>query len=160
MVFTTLKTICHLKKSIKNLFLLSLIVFIACSKDEDLPFSSIPEIELLGLSHDTIREYIDIMTISFEYTDGDGDIGFVEPDKYALFIRDTRLSEFDGFYIGPVAPTDTLVPIRGVLNVEFPNLFIFGNATEESTNFEIMMVDRAGNESNTLSTKTILIKKP
>jgi hypothetical protein len=161
MEFITLKTICHLKRSTKfflGFFVLA--ILLACSKDEDLPFSSIPSIELLGLSHDTIRQYQDVMTISLEYTDGDGDLGFIEPDRYALFIRDKRLDDFDGFFIGPLAPPDTLVPIRGILNVEFPNLFIFGNSTQESTDFEIKMIDRAGNESNLLTTKTILITKP
>ena len=150
-----------MRKSNNYLILIFLLVFVfACSKDDLLPFSSIPEIKLLSLSHDTIRQYQDVMTISIEYLDGDGDLGFIEPDSYALFVRDTRLDDFDSFYIGPLAPPDTLVPIQGNLDIEFPNLFIFGNANQESTSFEIKMIDRAGQESNLLTTKTILITKP
>ena len=158
MAFTILKLICPLKRLIRILFI-TLFAISACDSD-DITFSTTPELKLIGLSHETIVEFQDILTLSFEYTDGDGDLGFIEPDRYALFIRDTRLSEFDNFYIGPLAPPDTLVPITGLLDVEFPNLFIFGNANEESTNFEIKMIDRAGNESNLLTTDPILIKKP
>ena len=149
-----------MKRLTKIFFGLILIVIIACSKDDEIPFSAIPKIELLKLSHDTIRQYQDVMTITIEYTDGNGDLGFVEPDKYALFIRDVRLAEFDGFYIGPLAPPDTTIAIRGILDIELPSLFIFGNASEETTSFELKMVDRSGNESNLLTTNNILITKP
>jgi len=149
-----------LKEFRSIIFVLVLLVVSSCGKDENLPFSTLPIIELKGLSHETIVEFQDVMTLSIEYTDGDGDLGFEEPDQYALEIRDTRLDKFDQFYIGPLAPLDTLIPISGILDIEFPSLFIFGNAQEESTNFEIKMTDRAGNESNLLSTQTILIKKP
>lgn len=160
MVYIILKPTCPLKRSISICLISVVFILASCDKGEDISEMTKPEIELLGLSHDTIVEFQDILTISIEYTDGDGDIGFVEPDRYALFIRDTRLDDFDNFYIGPIAPPDTLVPITGVLDVEFPSLFIFGNANQESTNFEIKMVDRAGNESNLLTTEEVLIVKP
>jgi hypothetical protein len=120
----------------------------------------VPEIELVGVSHDTVTEFVDKLIMSVEYQDGDGNLGFVEPSKYAVFVRDLRLDEFDGFYIGPLAPLDTEIAIQGVLHIEFPNLFVFGNRDHETTAFEIKFVDRAGNESNLVQTGNVVVKRP
>lgn len=129
----------------------------ACGKDDAIEFSNTPEIELLGVSHDTIQQYTDVLVIEIMYKDGNGDLGFEDPEEYALFVRDIRLENFDGFYVGPVTPPDANVPIQGKLSVEFPSLFLFGNGNLENTRFEIKMVDRAGNVSNLLETGTIAI---
>lgn len=133
---------------------------ISCSQEDEHPFSKVPEIELLALSHDTVVEFSDVLTLSISYQDGDGNLGFVEPSKYAVFIRDLRLDEFDGFYIGPLAPLDSEIAIQGVVNVEFPNLFVFGNRPYETTSFEIKFIDRAGNESNIVQSDPVVIRKP
>ncbi len=104
----------------KLLFALGILLMIGCAKEEDVTYSNIPEIQLLGLSHDTIRQYEDVLTIRIFYKDGDGDIGFEDPETYALFVRDIRLGAFDGFYVGPLAPPDANVPIQGELSIEFP----------------------------------------
>jgi hypothetical protein len=162
MVFTTSKAICLSNGSRRLIYTASLVwlVLLSCSKDERLPFATIPEIELIGVSHDTIIEFQDVLTLSIGYFDGDGDLGFEEPDRYALFVRDVRLEDFDGFFIGPVSPPDTTIAIQGNLDIEFPSLFVFGNSNAETTHFEIKMIDRAGNESNVLSTEDVVIVKP
>ncbi len=93
------------------------------------------------------------------YQDGNGDIGFEDPQDYALFVRDIRLESFDGFYVGPIAPPGVQVPIQGELTIEFPSLFLFGNGDVEQTRFQIKMYDRAGNESNVLETGTVAITR-
>ena len=120
-------------------------------------FSNVPAISLLSLSRDTIRQYQDVLLIRISYKDGDGDLGFEDPEQYALFVRDVRLAAFDGFYVGPLAPPDANVPIQGELSIEFPSLFLFGNGQLEQTRFEIKMIDRAGNESNLLETNPVII---
>ena len=122
--------------------------------------SNTPEIELVSVSSDTITEFIEPLIIRIAYKDGDGDIGFEETDRFALFVRDVRLDEFDGFYLGPILPPSSVAPIIGELNVEFPDLFIFGNGQSETTRFEIKLIDRSMNESNILITEDILIVKP
>jgi len=130
----------------------------ACADDEG-PFSDVPEITLESMSLDTVVEFEDVEVLTIRYQDGNGDLGFVEPDKYAIFIRDLRLDDFDGFYVGPLAPLDADVAIQGVINVEFPNLFIFGNRNSEKTRFEIKMKDRSGNESNLVMSDEVVIVK-
>jgi hypothetical protein len=134
-------------------------VFSCRENAEEPPFSIIPEIRLKGLSHDTILEFEDILTLNIRYQDGDGDLGFEEPDSYAVFIRDARLTKYDGFYLAPVAPPGAVIAVQGDLKVEFPSLFVFGNRTEERTKFYIYMVDRKGNKSNELISPEVIIKK-
>jgi len=146
---------------IKLGILLSVVIFcVSCRENaEDPPFSIIPEIKLKDFSQDTILEYEDILTFNIRYQDGDGDLGFEEPENYAVFIRDARLTKYDGFYLAPVAPPGELIAVQGDLKVEFPSLFVFGNRTEERTKFYIYMVDRKGNKSNELITPEVVIKK-
>ena len=136
-----------------------LLLLIGCNKEDDITYANVPAIELVGLSSDTIRQYEDVLTIRISYKDGDGDIGFEDPQQYALYVRDIRLEAFDGFYVGPLAPPDVSVPIQGELTIEFPSLFLFGNGAVENTKFEIKMIDRAGNESNVIETDFVAITR-
>jgi len=153
MDYTTLKNICLLIGLISVLLGTST----SCSKSEIDEISVVPSIELISISNDTIIEFDETLIITISYEDGDGDLGFVETDKYALFVRDIRLEEFDAFYLGPIAPLNAVIPIKGKLDIEFPTLFIFGNEAMETTRFEIKMVDRNMNESNILVTEDIII---
>lgn len=158
MVSTTLKVICHSVGLSRIVMIIGLLLLIGCQDDDEvLDYPDIPEIQLVGISHDTIRQYEDALVIRIFYKDGNGDIGFEDPQQYALFVRDIRLDAFDGFYVGPLAPPDANVPIQGELTIEFPSLFLFGNGAIEQTRFEIKMIDRAGHESNLLETDIVSI---
>jgi len=135
------------------------LIIAGCGKEDDITYSNTPVIGLVSISQDTIRQYEDVLSIRISYKDGDGDIGFEDPEEYALYVRDIRLEAFDGFYVGPLAPPDAQVPIQGELNIEFPSLFLFGNGTVEQTRFEIKMIDRAGNESNLIETDFVAITR-
>lgn len=155
MVFITLKNICL------SFGLTSVLLCFAssCTKDEINIISNVPKIELISISSDTITEFEEALIIKISYEDGDGNLGFEETDQYALFVRDIRLEAFDGFYLGPIAPPSETLAIKGELNVEFPNLFVFGNDSTETTRFELKMIDRSSNESNILITESIIIVK-
>ena len=153
------KNICLMNGSSGIALLLSFFLVLSCSKDDRLPFSETPEIELIGISHDTVVEYSETVIIKIKYLDGDGDIGYTSPDEYAVFVRDIRLSDFDGYYIGPIIAPGQSAAVTGVIDLEFPSLFIFGNREFETTQFEIKLIDRAGHESNLLTTETIVIAK-
>ena len=157
MVSTISNAICHFAGKSSLLLFMGVLLLTACDKEEIKKFSDVPEIQLVDLSHDTIRQYEDALLIHIMYKDGNGDLGFEDPEQYALFVRDIRLETFDGFYIGPLAPPNANVPIQGNLSIEFPSLFLFGNGAIEQTRFEIKMVDRAGNESNVIETGLVSI---
>lgn len=157
MVSFTSRVICRFAGLSKLLLFASLLIITGCGKEDDITYSNTPVIELISISQDTIRQYEDVLSIRISYKDGDGDIGFEDPEEYALYVRDIRLEAFDGFYVGPLAPPDAEVPIQGELNIEFPSLFLFGNGAVEQTRFEIKMFDRAGNESNVIETDFVAI---
>jgi hypothetical protein len=156
MVFITSKIICR-SGGLISFLLLSLILISGCTKDEVEEYSFTPEIALVNISSDTIRQYEDVLYLRIAYKDGNGDLGFESPDQYALHIRDIRLDAFDGFYLGPLAPPGAAVPIQGELTIEFPSLFLFGNGNTELTKFQIKLIDRAGNESNLVETDFVAI---
>ncbi len=158
MVFTTSKIICRFA-GLSSILLLSLFLFAGCEQDEVQKFSIAPEIELVEISSDTIIQYEDVLYLRIGYKDGNGDLGFENPDEYALHIRDIRLEAFDGFYVGPLAPPDANAPIQGELSIEFPSLFLFGNGDTELTKFQIKVIDRAGNESNLIETDFVAITR-
>lgn len=160
MVFSISRVICR-SVGRSNLIVLTLlwIMFPGCKEETVDHFPPEPVIQLTGVSSDTIRQYQDELIITITYQDGDGDLGFENPEEYALFVRDIRLENFDGFYVGPLAPPDANVPIEGQLHVEFPSLFLFGNGAVEQTRFEIKMIDRAGHESNLIETGLISITR-
>lgn len=128
-------------------------------EESELELSETPSIRLESISHDTLVQYEEVLVLSISYKDGDGDLGYPDPDQYSLFVRDLRLSDFDSFFVGPLAPMGEAVPIEGVIHVEFPSLFLFGNGESERTQFECRMVDRAGNESNLITTPAVVILK-
>ncbi len=140
-----------------GLGLLGLCALSSCEDDVDFILGSTPQITGVILSQDTIRQFTDNLIFTIDYTDGDGDLGFDETDRFALFIRDVRLQDFDGFYVGPIAPPESNVPIRGSLEVRFPELFLFGSTPTEETWFEIKLVDRAGNNSDIYVTEKVLL---
>ena len=94
------------------MILLCFVLLISCTKDDEIPSSDSPEIELLELSDDTIQQYDEVLRLTIRYQDGDGDLGYEDPEQYALFIRDARLENFDGFYVGPLSPPGSDVPIQ------------------------------------------------
>ena len=157
MVSIISRTICHSAGLSSLLF--TCMLFMSCDKEEVMHLADIPRIELVSVSHDTIRQYEDVLVLRISYQDGNGDIGFEDPQDYALFVRDIRLESFDGFYVGPITPPGVQVPIQGELTIEFPSLFLFGNGDVEQTRFQIKMYDRAGHESNVLETGTVAITR-
>lgn len=159
MVSITSRVTCRFAGLSKLLFFTGLLIIAGCGKEDDITYSNTPVIGFVSISQDTIRQYEDVLSIRISYKDGDGDIGFEDPEEYALYVRDIRLEAFDGFYVGPLAPPDAQVPIQGELNIEFPSLFLFGNGAVEQTRFEIKMIDRAGNESNLIETDFVAITR-
>lgn len=159
MVSFTSRVICRFAGLSNLLLLIGLLIIGGCGKEDDITYANTPVIGLINISQDTIRQYEDVLIIRISYKDGDGDIGFEDPEDYALYVRDIRLESFDGFYVGPLAPPDANVPIQGELTIEFPSLFLFGNGAVEQTRFEIKMIDRAGNESNVIETDFVAITR-
>jgi hypothetical protein len=104
-------------------------------------------------------QFTDSLVILFEYEDGNGDLGELDPDKNSLMIKDRRLEKADFYFVKPLAPTDKNLQIKGSLSVKVRNTFLLGIGNTEVTNFDLKLRDRKGNWSNTISTPEITIKK-
>ena len=145
----------------KIISLLALIVLgFSCTKVSEEPvFDTTPQIELIGISSDTIVQFVEAIDIRIKYKDGDGDLGNSNPDIDGIFIKDQRLEKEDSYYLAPLAPETAKVSIEGILNIEIAPPFLLGNGTKELTNFEIYLIDRAGNKSNVIQTGVITILK-
>lgn len=137
-----------------------IMLFLSCEKNSTEPvFSTTPKIKITEISQDTLVQFVDKLILKIEYQDGDGDLGNANPDVNSVFVKDSRLTNADEYYLPPLAPDSAYVSIAGVFNLELSTTFLFGNGTEETTVFEVFVVDRAGNVSETVETAPIFIIK-
>jgi len=131
----------------------------ACEEGTPTVIGNTPVIELVDVIPTTVQEFQEKLYIHLAYEDGNGDLGFFNPDLPSVFVKDSRLTEYDAYHIPPLAPTDSEVAIKGILTVELKNTFILGVDAIESQviTYDIKVVDRAGNESDVITTMPITI---
>lgn len=144
--------------SVKRLFPLLLItLFTACKKDAN-EFSEVPEIEFVSISPTVVDQYTDPVTITLRYKDGDGDLGENDADVRNCFITDNRIGIRYEYRIRQLAPDGASVPIQGTLDVQLGGQGITDTAaTSQPASFTVVVRDRAGHESNAVSTGSITI---
>lgn len=135
--------------------ILTMLLLAACKKEDSV--DSVPEIELLDVTPLEVVQFEENVSITIKYTDGDGDLGFPDPDVHALQVKDSRLNAADWYHVPPLAPLESEVAIEGQLTVQLSTLFLIGNGAQEVTTYAIRMRDRAGNFSNEVITPEILI---
>jgi len=154
-----------MKQLNKHIALFSFICFLtvclfSCKKNDELSGNSnVPFIKIISVSSTTILQFKDSLLITFEYSDGDGDIGETNPDLNDIQIKDKRLSKADYYFIKPLSPPGSTIKTTGTIAVQMKNTFLLGTASSETTTFELKLKDRAGNWSNSIFTPTITITK-
>ena len=155
-----MKRIVSLK--IKFLFLYCLLFavycFISSCKKKDQP-TNVPKIEFVSISPSSAVEYVNAITITVSYDDLDGDVGQNDPNVSNLFITDSRNSVMYNYRISQLAPDGANVHIKGNLNVVIKSTAITDNSSSQSVTYSVYLKDRAGNESNTVSTSAITVTK-
>jgi hypothetical protein len=132
-----------------------LVLLPSCSKDE--PLDTTPKITLKEVKPDTIAQFIDSINLVIEYEDGDGDIGYWNPDSLALSVHDQRLEHPDYFYVRPLTPDSNALAIKGTIRIAIRNTFLLGNGNSETTRYDIKLKDRAEHWSNVVTTPEIVI---
>lgn len=150
--------------------ILSLLI-LACATPPDYPDE--PVITFERLSKDTLRQSdlnTDSLFLTFSYTDGDGDLGFTDADtNQSIFVIDSRTGFIQDRYKLPE------IPDQGTANGIFGEVKILLYTTcclfpqgippcssppafpTDTVTFEVYMVDRAGNHSNTITTPPITL---
>lgn len=144
-------------------FYFCLCAIAGCSKDaniEPTPVSKIPAIKFISMEPGTAVKYRDPIKITIEYTDGDGDLGENTPDIKNLYCTDSRNQVTYEFRIPQLAPDTANITINGrlVFNLS-PQGFVDDNHTTETAEYSIYVKDRAGNQSNTVSTTLLTINQ-
>ena len=150
-----------MKKKLRSILLSTMVLIGACQQNEPAPVlqNPIPIIRYLSISPKIVTEFTDSIVVEFEYKDGDGDLGNKDPDFAFLSVQDARLKNPDFYYVPPLAPIGSNIPIEGKLQIKVRNTFLLGVGGDELTSYEIRMRDRAGNWSNYINTETITIKR-
>lgn len=124
------------------------------------PISEIPVIDSVEVWETTVQQYVDSLVLVVHYIDGDGDLGFEDPDETAIEVVDTRDEDLlvFRFPLSPRAPIGAAISIQGSLNLVLPNTILLDqNNEQETTQFGIRLRDRANNWSEWVYTPVITI---
>ncbi|NND33059.1 MAG: hypothetical protein HKN76_10745 [Saprospiraceae bacterium] len=156
---------------IRSTFILTslIILYLGCITPPEYPNE--PVIELIGITNDTMLQSqfnSDSTLIVFSFTDGDGDLG--SDDSLNIFVKDLRDNFIsDRFRIPFVDEAGANNGISGEITITlyttcctFPNGAPPCQPSEEfPTNqlqYEIYIKDRAGNQSNSITTPPIILE--
>ena len=136
----------------------ALAMLLMSCKKEKIEYELMPVIEFISITPDPVTEF-QPLTITFKYTDGDGDLGENGPNVKNLFITDNRIAVTYSYRISQLSPDDAKIPIQGTLETKIDNAVINGTAVEQTVTYSIYIVDRAGHKSNVISTPPVMIRK-
>lgn len=154
---TELKTVRNL-----SLILFALLCFASCN---DAPvFPIIPEIEFVSITPKVATQFTaDEIRLTFNYQDGDGDLGYEGDAVNNLVVTDTRQA-FAGnpgrisYYSFKSLTPETRKPsIQGQITITM--LTPIYEPSEEPLVFEVYITDRAGHKSNVIRTTPITIQQ-
>lgn len=131
------------------------ITILSCKKDE--AFTLEPSIEFKSISPGTIKEYRDSVVITISYLDRNGDLGENDTEIPNAFVKDLRNNLLYSFRIRQLAP-DEAIAIQGNLSIVIPQVaLVNSNVTSETATFEVYVKDRAGLESNKITTSAVSV---
>lgn len=136
-----------------------LLALLSCKPEPVPQLDAAPLIKIESVTPTSIREFDGRVQVVLFYQDGDGDMGSVHPDSLLLEVLDDRLTTPDYYFVPPLSPVGSNVPIQGRLVFTLNGTFIFGNGQFEETLYSIRLRDRSGKWSNRVNTPTILINR-
>lgn len=148
---------------------MALLVLGGCSGGTDLPQE--PVLTYVSIEPKTIKQITDSVTITFKFTDGDGDLGLYRLDgedtlTSVLYVTDTRIDTDTLFppatFLWEYPIDEDLMPasnkktVLGKMSIKLGYLqsLQFGN---DRTSFRVQLYDRANNASNIIETDSITI---
>jgi hypothetical protein len=139
-----------------SLLLVFAIIFSACKK-KNTEISDIPEIGFISLSPSSVKSNTDSLSFIISYKDNNGDLGENDNNVKNLFVTDNRNNVTYQFRIKQLAPDNATIAIQGELNVVLNSVPLINGVTAEQVNYSIFVNDRAGNQSNTVTTGTVTV---
>jgi len=117
------------------------------------------DLDYVDIQPRVVTEFEDSILITIRYSDPDGDLGYENPDVRSLSIHDLRLEKPDSQHVSLLAPIESHIDIEGELVVKLKNTFLLGSSEKEITSYELILTDRAGNQSNPITTDEISIER-
>jgi hypothetical protein len=133
-----------------------IVVIASCKKDAGVT-DPVPKIISVSLSSNSVQSLTDSIVFTVKYQDGDGDLGENSADVKNLFVIDNRIPLTYPYRIQQLAPDNSSVPIQGKLNIVLKGIGITDSSASQNTTFSIYVVDRAGHQSNTVTSGTVVI---
>lgn len=135
-----------------------LLLLYACKKEELI--SSTPSINFVSISPNPAVKYQDTVTIAIEITDGDGDMGENTADVKNVFVTDDRNNVVSGFRLSQLTPDGSNIIVRAPVNIHLPpQAFVDDSHSSEVATYSVYVVDRAGHQSNIISTGQLTINQ-
>ena len=141
----------------KLTYIFTVLFFNGCISEE--PISEVPYLEFISVNPQQVEAFKDNLIFTVFYQDGNGDLGENSPDIKNLFLKDNRNDIVYEFRLEQLAPDDANISIQGKLNIELSGTGITDGSAEQSATFDIYVVDRAGNNSNTITSSNIIISQ-
>jgi len=135
------------------------IIFISCKYDVQYSGDPMPIISALKLNKTDFKQFSDTVVLTFDYKDGDGDLGFESADSLSVEVKDLRFAKPDYYHLKPLSPIGSKIAISGSLRIVLKNIFLLGGGASESTQFQIRIKDRGQHWSNALVSKSVNINK-
>ena len=139
------------------IYLLIISILVCCNKNEEL--SNIPQLTFQNLNPTSIIEFDGPITFSIIYQDGDGDLGENNPNINNLFLKDQRNNIIYEYRIQELSPNGANIAITGSIDLVLNTTSITDESNEQEAIFDIYVIDRAGNQSNTISSDPLTIYK-
>ena len=170
MIFRGTKLNENFKALILALLLATGISFHSCTKDPN--FSDVPEIDFISFSKmEMVQNSLntDSLFLKISFKDGDGDLGLANSTLETIVLTDNRTGEtFDRFRLPEIPPVGAQNGIEGEITLKvFTTCCIFPDGTPpclnppdyptNQMNFDIYMMDAAGNMSNVITTEFITL---
>lgn len=129
-------------------------------------YNSVPEIKFNRWQYKTFpvkmtENSTDSLSLFFDFTDGEGDLGDTTTGVTNIFIKDLKTNLIDKYSMNPIPQNGSVDDISGTVEVKLgPNLLgrcLLPNISKpiDTTKYEVYILDRAGNKSNTILTTEI-----
>jgi|TARA_B100000959_G_scaffold273655_1_gene324439 hypothetical protein len=143
--------------NMKKIILIIPLLFFGCKKEELREDMDVPYISIKRITPKIVQEFTESVLLEIAYEDGNGDLGFQNPDVLSLSVQDSRLDTPDFYHIPPLAPDGEEIYIKGTFNVYLNTTFLIGVGSSEKLTYSVRIKDRAENWSNTVTSEEITV---
>lgn len=151
------------------IIIVAISTFVACDNSEQYPDEPIISFkEFYFIDTTIIGNRVLQGTLVFDFTDGDGDIGFdtTSPRQNTIFLKkykvvnnvitEMELATETNYFVDKIFKDNSKHSIAGEMHVEDLNEYIMSFG--DTIMYKFYIVDRAGNRSNTDSTGLIVVR--